>query len=440
MWAELRASLWFVPGVMIACSIVLAFGLVELDAWLGREWLSSYPLIFGVGTGGSRGMLTAIASSMLTVATLAFSLTLNAVTQASNQFTPRIFRNFLRDTANQFVLGYFVSVFAFCLIVLRTIRSEDDDGAAFVPSIAVVSGLVLAVGGIFVLIFFIHHIAASLQINRIIDGIVDETKGAIDALYPSRLGEGSEVEPEALEPDEDEREWIAVRASNHGYLQRIDQEGLMKFAEERNSVMKVNAYIGDFVGTGVPLAAVKNGRSGKNGSEADDASVRKVNELFSIERQRTIEQDAAFGIRQIVDIALKALSPGVNDTTTAVTCVDGLGELVADLSERRFPEEVRRSDNGSMLVVKAPNFEYFVSKAFDQIRISGRGNVAVLARLARALLFATLRTRTSARRRVLEKHLDLTREEARQTLESGYEQELFAAGEAEARDRLAVEG
>ncbi len=120
--SDLRASLWFVPGVLIIVSIALALGLIEIDSTVKAEWVEDYPRLFGLGSDGARGMLTAIAGSMLTVAALAFSLTLNAVTQASAQFTPRIFRNFMRDRANQFVLGYFVSVFVFCLIVLRTIR------------------------------------------------------------------------------------------------------------------------------------------------------------------------------------------------------------------------------------------------------------------------------------------------------------------------------
>jgi uncharacterized membrane protein len=135
---DLRASLWFVPGVMIVVSIALALDLIEIDSCVKVEWLADFPRLFGLGADGSRWMLTAIAGSILTVAALAFSLTLNAVTQASGQFTPRIFRNFMRDRANQLVLGYFVSVFAFCLLVLRTIRGADE--LKFVPSFAVLTG------------------------------------------------------------------------------------------------------------------------------------------------------------------------------------------------------------------------------------------------------------------------------------------------------------
>ncbi|HXG83711.1 MAG TPA: DUF2254 family protein [Pyrinomonadaceae bacterium] len=205
--AGLRASLWFVPGVMIIFSVALALILIEVDSTVKAEWLADYPRLFGLGADGSRGMLTAIASSMLTVAALAFSLTLNAVTQASGQFTPRIFRNFMRDRANQFVLGYFVSVFAFCLLVLRTIRGADE--LKFVPSFAVLVGLALAVGGVLVLIFFIHHIADSLQITTILDNITDETKESVKRLFPEELGEAaSGGEKREAWRAEDVKNWV----------------------------------------------------------------------------------------------------------------------------------------------------------------------------------------------------------------------------------------
>ena len=198
LWTEVRASLWFVPGIMIIVSIALALALIEVDSVTKTDWLTSYPRLFGLGADGARGMLTAIASSMLTVAALAFSLTLNAVMQASGQFTPRILRNFMSDRANQFVLGYFVSVFAFCLLVLRTIRGADE--IKFVPSFAVMTALLLALGGILVLIFFIHHIAASLQITTILDKITGETKKAVEHIFPEEVGE-------AADPDEQATIW-----------------------------------------------------------------------------------------------------------------------------------------------------------------------------------------------------------------------------------------
>ncbi|MBK9164208.1 MAG: DUF2254 domain-containing protein [Acidobacteria bacterium] len=275
-WIELRASLWFVPGLMIAASIVLALVLVEVDSTIGNDWTSRYPLLFGVGVDGSRGMLTAIASSMLTVAALVFSLTLNAVNQASGQFTPRIFRNFLRDRANQFVLGYFVSIFAYCLVVLRTIRSGDEE--KFVPSIAVVTGLVLAIGGIVVLIFFIHHISASLQISNIIGEIVDETKKSIRTLFPDDLGKPAAEDDDEIDDklDDVERDWIKVPSSRSGYVKLVDIDDMAEFAADNACVVRMEVGVGSFVGTGSRIVSVLP----LDDKEFGDDKIEELNDLL----------------------------------------------------------------------------------------------------------------------------------------------------------------
>lgn len=408
---RLRASLWFVPGLMIAGSIVLAIALVELDVRYGKDWLSPFPVAFGVGADGARGMLTAIASSMLTVATLAFSLTLMAVTQASAQYTPRIFRNFLRDRANQFVLGYFVSVFGYCLIVLRTIRGGDEANS-FVPSGAVLAGLLLGIGGIFVLIFFIHHIAVELQINEIVAGIVSETRRAIDTLFPDPedgLEAGFANEDDGIENSTKEHHIVTAR--HDGYLQSLDVEGLREFAEERDTVVYVTARIGQFVSKGSELAVVR------------DVELESAGKFFAIESNRTIEQDVGFGIRQLVDIALKALSPGVNDTTTAVTCIDRLGEIVGILAERRIDGHVMDKWEVVRVEMNWPTFEEFVQEAFDQIRISGRDNMGVLIRISSAVSSAARNVSEADRFRPLEHQLRLAEETAEDCLRSDYERE-----------------
>ncbi len=422
-WIELRVSLWFVPGLMIAVSIALALLLVEVDLMIGNEWIKRYPLLFGVGVDGSRGMLTAIASSMLMVAALVFSLTLNAVNQASRQFTPRIFRNFLRDRANQFVLGYFVSVFAYCILVLRTIRSGDEEN--FVPSVAVLTGLLLAIGGIVVLIFFIHHIATSLQISNIISEIVDETKISIDRLFPEGVGKPTpeDVEDIVDRMDDTGREWIKVPSFRSGHIKLVDVEKLAEFADENACVVRMDAAVGDFVGTGARLLSVLP----STGEDFGDDELEELNDLFVISRDRMIEQDAGFGFRQLVDIALKALSPGVNDTTTAVSCIENLGELIGELASREFPEKTRVADGKDVIIFKAPTFADFVGTAFDQIRISGKANVAVFIKLASAIELAAGRTNSSSRRDTLTSQLILTAEYAEMTLETEDEKQRFLA-------------
>lgn len=412
----LRSSLWLIPGIMIFISIFLAIGLVEVSSNIKTEWLFKYPRIFGLGADGSRGMLTAIAGSMLTVATLAFSLTLSIIAQASGQYTPRILRNFMRDKVNQFILGYFVSVFAYSLIILRTIRGGDED--PFVPSVAVLFGLILALGGIIVLIFFIHHIATSLQVTNIIKDIEEDTVRIIDNLFPERVGnEAEEFDKERAEELEDITHWYGVDSLLNGYIQFIDSEGLMDFAVEKNLLIRMEYGVGQFVAEGTDLISISK--------EPDKDWIREINSYYNIFRYRTITQDVGYGIGQIVDIALKALSPGINDTTTALNCMDYLAVIVGRIGERQMPSRIRAENGEIRLFVKSPDFEQFMDTAFEQIRINAKANLAVFLRLLKAYSIIGEKVSDESRIETIEKHLVLTNEFANETLQTQYEKKVF---------------
>lgn len=398
---------------MVVAAIAIALVFIELDSSISSDWLANYPRLFGHGAEGSRGMLTAIASSMLTVATLAFSLTLNTISQASAQFTPRIYRNFMRDRANQFVLGYFVSVFAYCLIVLRTIRGADEQ---FIPSVAVLAGLLLALGGIVVLIYFIHHIAESLQITKILENITVETRKAIERMFPQELGE-----PAAASQKKDTDlelpagPWQPIPALQPGYLQSIEMDALLAHAAEQDCVIRMRLAIGQFAATGATIAEISSG------VKPDAEQVAKINKPFHLDRYRTIEQDVGFGIRQIVDIALKSLSPGVNDVSTAITCIDTLAEIVGTIARRRMPEAVRQKDGVPRVIAAAPDFEDYVEEAFDQIRVAGKANRGIHERLLKSLIFLGGQIDDPGRRAPLRRQAELAGRAAMFYLETDYD-------------------
>ena len=433
---NIRASLWFVPGLMISGAIVLAFVLVEADDATDNKWLLMYPKLFGLGADGSRGMLTAISSSMLTVAALSFSLTLAALAQASAQYSPRIMRNFMRDRINQFVLGYFVSVFAYCLVVLRTIRGAEE--TKFVPSLAVLTGLVLAIGGVIVLIYYIHHIANSLQVTNIIEHIADETVEAIENIFPEGFATAAREEKreDTLRMWREER-WVEIPADEYGYIQYINTKSLLEFAEEKDLLIKMERGVGQFVGRGAALVSVIQYSAGDANIVYDEEFARKINTYFNINRFRTIEQDVGFGIRQIVDIALKALSPGVNDTTTAVNCIDFLGIIVGELADRNLPIDVRAKDGDVRVIVHTPAFQGYVETAFDQIRISGKGNQAVFERLIGTLGYIARMTDTEDRITIIRNQLELIEDFASETLETQYEKEKVVESLRKVRRYLA---
>ena len=432
LWQNINSSLWFVPTLMVAAAILLAYGLVLIDITIGDKWVSDYPLLFGAGADGARGVLTAIAGSMMTVAALIFSLTLSTLAQVSNQYTPRVLRNFMSNRINQVVLGFFVSIFVYCLLVLRTIRGGDEGG--FIPPLAVLGGLVLALVSIGVLVFFIHHMASSIQAANIVGNVTEETEAAIDRLFPHELGEeADEAEAADLRQQAPELTWVPVPSKRNGYVQSIDEDGLLRLAREQQCVVRLEHGVGSFVARGAALVSVARYEGGA--VKLDDKRRDQFNRLFSLGSQRTITQDVGFGLRQIVDIALKALSPGVNDTTTSVICIDHLGALLARLATCRLADPLRTDgDEGRdrvRVITIRPDFASFAATAFDQIRVAGEANVAVYLRLLTALATVAGRTTSPSRSAVLRQHHHLIAEAADRTLQTGYERELVRARLAE---------
>ncbi|MDO7885523.1 DUF2254 domain-containing protein [Hymenobacter cheonanensis] len=436
LWRDINDSLWFVPALMVAAAMGLAYGLVKLDMRIDHGWVKDYPLLFGAGAAGARGVLTAIAGSMMTVASLGFSLTLSTLGQVSSQYTSRVLRNFMSSRVNQLVLGSFVSIFVYCLLVLRTIRDGDEGG--FIPPLAVTGGLVLAIMSIGVLVFFIHHIASIMQAGVIIGGVAAETEAAIRRLFPQELGTAAtEPAQQALLEKAAELTWVPVPAAATGYLQTLDEEGLLALARRLGGVVRMERGVGSFVAQGSALAAVASYQPGRAFALTDELCT-ELNAQFSIGRQRTTEQDAGFGVRQLVDIALKALSPGINDTSTAVMCIDYLGALVASLAGRRFADPLRTDDGGPVRVItRQPSFEVLVNTAFDQILTAGEGDPAVYLRLLTALDTAASRTRVPARRAVLRAHATRVAEAAARALPAAYDRDQVQARARDVLPRLA---
>ena len=375
-WQALAGSLWFVPALMIAGAIVLAVVMIRVSDFVDPEALLHYPRVFGASAESSRQMLATIAGAMMTVAGVTFSITVLAVTQASSQYTPRILRNFMRDRPNQVALGTLTGVFVYCLVVLRTVRGEED--LRFIPSIAVVGAFVLAIVAIGDLVYFIHHVASSLQASGILARVSGETIAAIDRLFPDEVGEEANMAGAAEREALAHATWRTVPARRTGYLAHVDAEGLIAFAADRDVVVRMERGIGEHVIAGTPLVAV-------TGGAVDEAGERAVTGLFTVATFRTVDQDAAFGIRQMVDMATKALSPGVNDTSTAIASIDSLGAVLVRLAARRVERRVRVRDGRLRVIARGPTFESLASTALDEIRQNAAGNVSVLARLLATL-------------------------------------------------------
>jgi len=428
-WGNLRSSFWLMPSLIVMDSIVVALALIEADSVWGEHLRAQWPRLFGVGAEGARQMLSTLAGSMMTVMGITFSMTLLALTLASSQYTSRVLRNFMRSRVTQVTLGTFAGIFVYCLIVLRTIHGGE---AEFVPSLAVFFAFVLAIGGVGVLIFFIHHIASSIQASSIIASIAHETIAAIERLFPEKPGHGPEEDEgqdQALQ-SRDKRTWYAVPAAVSGYIQSVDNDALLGLARDSKTIVRMERGIGEFVVQNTALASLALTYP------PDQAMIAALNRAYSISHLRTVEQDLAFGIRQIVDIALKALSPGVNDTSTAVMCVDYLTAILARLTVRQFPPS-RRYDGETLRVVAiVSRFEGLLAEAFDQIRASAEANVAILARMLGALnTIGSLTTRPS-HLRALDEQVQWIAELGDRTIEATHDRARVERRLSEVRETL----
>ena len=428
-WSDLRASLWFLPSLIVAVSIALAVALIEAESAESKQWLARWPRLFGAGAAGARGMLSTIAGSMMTVMGVTFSMTLVTLALASSQYTSRILRNFMRDRVTQVVLGIFAGIFTYCLIVLRTIRGGDEGG--YVPSLAVFFGVVLAIGGISVLIFFIHHIASSIQASSIIASVAEETMVAVDRLFPDRLGQGP------VDDDEDQarlalsgRIWQGVRANGNGYIHSVDHAALLRLAREHKTIVRMEHGIGDFVVQDTPLASLA--LKDPPGKEI----IVALQAAYSSSRHRTMQQDSAFGIRQIVDMALRALSPSVNDTTTAVMCVDYLTAILARLASRDIPSSHRYEDGELRVIAVGQTFASLVAESFDQMRGNATGNVAIMSRMLGSLQTIASLTTSQSRRQALREQVQWIAELAERTIESPHDRARVESRLARVREAL----
>ena len=392
---QIRHSLWFVPTVCMVLAAAAALFLVwisdatQLDA-------STLPIVFSAGVDGARAMLQAIAGSIITVAGVIFSITIVALQLTSTQFSPRVLRNFMSDRSNQLVLGIFMGTFTYTLLVLRSIRSEGENASAFVPALAISGALVLTLVSLFSLIYFIHHISVRIQVTSIVSSVADDTLETVERL--ARRWE-----------DDADRSWQAVReptaatvppsgaipaqsgagsrhllpAQESGYLQFVDIAGLVGGASDAGGSLQLLVPPGAWVQAGVPVAAF----------ESLDAAVPDLEKLgdsiaanLGVARERSMTEDVAFGIQQLVDVTLKAISPSVNDPTTAMNCIDRLVQvLIAVGTSPESPRAFIDASGTRRLEIPFPTFDELIGLSLDQVRHHGAGMTAIVLHVARAL-------------------------------------------------------
>jgi uncharacterized membrane protein len=370
LWVQVHSSLWFVPTLVILSLMLLALGLVELDRQAGDTLRQHWPRLFTVEAEGARSLLTTIAGSMATIAGVTFSITMVALTLASAQYTPRMLRNFMRDPGTQVVLGIFIGVFLYCLLVLWAI---DEQPEVFVPACAVLGSVLLSVAASGAFIYFIHHISSNIQAAEMAQAITRETLDMIDKYFPDEAADGGE---KAYAAHPEVGAWHRVPARQWGTIQTVAEHQLLAWACEHDAIVRLERNPGDFVGIEETLLWVAMT------SPPDDGMVATLNGAYGIDAFRTLDQDPAFGVRQLVDMALKALSPGINDSTTAETCLDHLGVILARCVGRDLTPRRRYDRDGKLRVLSIGiDFAQLAGLAFRPVAENAQGNTAVLLRL-----------------------------------------------------------
>jgi uncharacterized membrane protein len=358
----LRTGFWAVPAVCVVLALLLALGLVELDRALDEGGLGRFT--FGAGPDGAREVLSAITTSMITFTGLVFSITIVVLQLTSSQFSPRVLRTFLRDRQTQLSLGVFVATFVYAVMVLRTVDSSD--GARFVPAVATTVGVALLLVSVGVFVGYIHHVATAIQVSSLVRAVGDETRAAIERRLPA--GEPQRLAPIALGPAT-----RSVASPTYGVVTTVDAGRLVAAARRAGVVLVLRAELGRFVPEGGPVLDV-------HGDGALDD--RAVARCLRLAKDRTMEQDVAFGFRQLVDVAERALSPGTNDPTTAVQALDELHDLLRRLATRSLPDGVHRDDDGVVrLVTPPPRFADFLHLALQEVDQYGADAPQVQARI-----------------------------------------------------------
>lgn len=391
VWYDLRTGLLFRPFLWTASLATLAMGLPWVESLPGVEpWLLQRLDGWVLGEPGSAQLLlTTIASAMMTTVSVVYSVLVVALSLASVQFSPRVLGQFLRASTSQNTVGWFVGTFVYCLLVLRTIRTAEP---AFVPVLSVGLALGLALVALSLLIYALHDLATSLQANHIVDRIATETLSVLD----EALGTSGDAHAtQACSKSDRPSGGVPIAAPESGYLQLLDEAELQALAAATGARIAVGVLEGEFVLTGEPVAWV-------DGDAANNPELLEaVANAFDLGPLRTLQRDAEFGVRQIVDVALKAVSPAVNDPSTACTCIDQLARVLTVAVQRPLRSPWVDAQPGQLWLRRLDTTD-LIDLAFNQLRQYGSGDMAVSVRLLRAMTAVQrVAVRDADRQRVL---------------------------------------
>ncbi|MCX7620476.1 MAG: DUF2254 domain-containing protein [Acidimicrobiales bacterium] len=366
----LRESLWFTPMLFVVAAIIGAIITTNLEYEVARD--RDFSAFFAVNADDARAIVSTIATSMLTFMGVVFSITLVALQVASGQYSPRVVRGFVRNRTTKITLGTFMATFVFSLLVLGTFQTSNADRTVFVPILSVALAQLLVLATLFVFIAFVHSIVRAMRVTYVIDGIAEETRKAIEENQVPR-SEIVEIDPaHYTQPTH-----VIALEGPPGVLDGVEADRMVALARSYDCVLRVLPKVGDYLATGVSIIEVF-------GNDAPRWS--EIRSCLVLGAERTLYQDIAYGFRQLVDIAIRALSPAVNDPTTAAQVIDRLTDLLIRLARQNRRQNAIVDRDGSVrLLFSIPSWSDLLDLAFDEIRVYGADSPQIPRRLLAAL-------------------------------------------------------
>ncbi len=401
LWDSLKSSYWFLPLVMMALAVLLWSGTSALDHILSARDKRAIAWLYVSDADTMRTLLLTIAGAIIGIVGVVFSIIMVPLSIAASQFGPRLLRTFLRDTGTQVTLGTFTGTFIFCMAVLLRLSNKVEQP---LPQISVNAALLLGLASFAILIYFINHVAVSIQAPVLVARVSKELHEAINHELPGH----PDTTSAPLSSDENGKiqsdlplNSRAVMAASSGYVQVRDDDRLLRLAREHNLVLKILSQPGDFIVKNTPLAIAW---PGADPSKVDEA----INAAFILSSKRTLVQDVTFGINELVEVAIRALSPAINDPFTAMTCLDWLGSALCQICARKFPQPKLFDHQGHLRIIRSPvTFTSLTDAAFNQIREYGRTSTAVTLRLMDTIKLVAQCVRTEEQRKALLHHATL---------------------------------
>ena len=400
-WDYLRTSLWLIPSLMIVAGLGLATGMLRVDAGYGSEdqirawWINSG------GGEDARNLLSTLLASIITMATMVFSITVVALTLAANSYGSRLIRIFRSDLRTQGVLGLFAMTIVYCLIVLRSVHTSARP--AEVPHAAVTVGTALALSCVLALLGFIQGVARTMVADEVVRRVRKEIDHAVIKL-PDLDPQGSPEHAPADLPPDFQQEAERITLPYEGYVQAVDYERLLAWAVERDTLLHLAFRAGDFIANGDQRVRVYPPTGNP------DLVRDEIGRCIVSGDERTPTQDLEFGIRHLVEVAVRALSPGINDPVTATVVIDRLRGTLSRLMRRELPSETLRDRTGRVRIYRqVTTYAGMLDAAFHQIRQAGSSHPAVLIHLLEAIARIAEHTRLDEQRQALVRHAHLIR-------------------------------